>query len=149
MKRTLVVILLLVSPVVLTAQTHNRQQGTIVRMSMMECLEQPHRFVTAMSGAGNVATGELCPEYVLVTDKVVYVVSGKASAHLLPLAEVTRFRLDKNEMLIRIDDAQKESHFHIKAMVLRPEWEHVQMLEEAEANAMIRRHSEPALVSEQ
>ena len=73
-------------------------------------------------------------------DKVVYVISGKSSEQLIPLAEVTRFRLQKNEMLIRIDDASKESHFHIKAMVLRPEWDRNQMLEEAEAT----RHDHPS-----
>jgi hypothetical protein len=91
----------------------------------------------------------LCPEYVLVADKVVYVISGKSSEQLIPLAEVTRFRLQKNEMLIRIDDADKMSHFHIKAMVLRPEWDRNQMLEEAEANAMITRHLDPATLREQ
>jgi hypothetical protein len=71
------------------------------------------------------------------------------SEQLIPLAEVTRFRLQKNEMLIRIDDAAKMSHFHIKAMVLRPEWDRNQMLEEAEANAMITRHLDPATLREQ
>ena len=70
--------------------------------------------------------GALCPEYVLVAAKVVYVISGKTSEALIPLAEVTRFRLQKNEMLIRIDDAPKESRFHIKAMLLRPEWDRAQ-----------------------
>jgi hypothetical protein len=52
-------------------------------------------------------------------------------------------------MLIRIDDAAKLSHFHIKAMVLRPEWDRNQRLEEAEANAMITRHLDPATLREQ
>ena len=68
---------------------------------------------------------------------------------LIPLAETTRFRMQKNEMLIRIDDASKESHFHIKAMVLRPEWDRSQKLEEAETSAMISRHLEPTMVREQ
>jgi hypothetical protein len=65
------------------------------------------------------------------------------------LAEITRFRLQKNEMLIRIDDAAKESHFHIKSMVLRPEWDRNQMLEEAEASAMTSHHMDTALMREQ
>lgn len=52
-------------------------------------------------------------------------------------------------MLIRVDDASKESHFHIRAMVLRPEWDRNQMLEEAEASAMISRHLDLARVKEQ
>jgi hypothetical protein len=91
----------------------------------------------------------MCPEYVLVGDKVVYVISGKTSDQLIPLAETTRFRLQKNELLIRIDDASKESHFHIKAMVLRPEWDRNQRLEDAEATAMISHHLDPTVLREQ
>jgi hypothetical protein len=149
MKRTLICMLVLAFPVLLFSQSHSHEQGTIVRMRMTDCLGPQHGFMAAMSGAGKVETGEMCPEYVLLSDRVVYVISGKTSDQLIPLAEVTRFRLLKNEMLIRIDDASKESHFHIKAMVLRPEWERNQMLEEAEASAMITHHLDPAMVRTQ
>ena len=132
----------------LPAQTRSHQQGTIVRMSMTDCGPQ-RGFMAAMSGTGKGDTSLPCPEYVLVTDKVVYVISGKTSDQLLPLAEVTRFRLKKNEMLIRIDDSDKESHFHIKVMVLRPDWDRSQMLEEAAATSMMRRHMDPTVGEEQ
>ena len=143
MKRKLCCLVALLSPIFLTAQTHIRQQGTIVRMRMTDCLGPQHGFMAVMSGGAKVEPAELCPEYVLVADRVVYVISGKSAELLVPLAEVTRFRIQKNEMLIRIDDANKESHFRIKAMVLKPEWDRNQMLEEAEANAMINHHLDP------
>ncbi len=149
MKRTLCCILVLIFPVILSAQSSTHQEGTIVRMRMTDCLGPQHGFMTAMSGGGKTETNLLCPEYVLVTDKVVYVISGKSSEQLLLLAEVTRFRFQKNEMLIRVDDAPKESHFHIKAMVMRPEWERNQMLEEAETSALVRRHLDPTALREQ
>jgi len=149
MKRTLICIFLLAAPVFLSAQTHSQQQGTIVRMRMTDCLGPQHGFMATMSGGGKMEPGLLCPEYVLIADKVVYVISGKSSERLIPLAEATRFRLQKNEMLIRVDDAAKESHFRIKAMVLRPEWDRNQMLEEAEASAMATRHLDPATIREQ
>jgi hypothetical protein len=149
MKRTLLCIVLLVLPIALSAQTHSQQQGTIVRMRMTECLGPQHGFMATMSGDAKGETGQLCPEYVLVADKVVYVINGKSSEQLIPLAEETRFRLHKNEMLIRIDDAAKESRFRIKAMVLRPEWDRNQMLEEAESNAMTTRHLDPSTIREQ
>lgn len=143
MKRTLLCILLLV-PSMLSAQTRIHQQGTIIRMRMADCLEPQRSFMSAMSGNGaKTDSGVQCPEYVLVADNVVYVISGKASEQLLPMAEATRFRFQKNEMLIRIDDACKESRFRIKAMFLRPDWERNERLEEAEANAMISRHLDP------
>ncbi len=139
MKRSLICVLLLAAPVALFAQAHNRQQGTIIRMRMTDCIGPQHGFMAAMSGSGRVEPGEMCPEYVLVADKVVYVISGKSSDQLLPLADVTRFHLQKNEMLIRVDDESKETHFHIKAMLLRPEWDHMQMLQETEARSLITR----------
>ncbi|HKI27452.1 MAG TPA: hypothetical protein VKA07_14105 [Candidatus Sulfotelmatobacter sp.] len=148
MKRILLGCILLAAPALLAAQTHNHQQGTIIRMRMTDCLGPQHGFISVMSGADK-AERELCPEYVLVTDKVVYVISGKTADQLLPLAEVTRFRLQKNEMLIRVDDAPRESHFHIKAMALRPDWERMQMLAEEEARDAASRQLGPASLTEQ
>jgi hypothetical protein len=149
MKRKLLCILIAGRPVFLSAQTHSQQQGTIVRMRMTDCVGPQHGFMATRSGGGKMEPGLLCPEYVLIADKVVYVISGKGSERLISLAEVRRFRLQKNEMLIRVDDAPKESHFHIKAMVLRPEWDRNQMLEEAQASAMITHHLDPATIREQ
>jgi len=150
MKRTQLCIAMLFSfSLVVMAQTQTQQQGTIVRMRMAECLGPQHPLMSKMSGGGSEESGALCPEYVLVGEKVVYVITGKSAEQLIPLAEVTRFRLQKNEMLIRIDDASKESRFHIKAMVLRPEWDRNQMLEEAEASAMVTHRIDPATFREQ
>ncbi len=150
MRRTAILILTLVVSVDSYAQSNSRQQGTIIRMRMTDCLNAQHGFMAAMSGAGKAdATASSCPEYVLLADRVVYVISGKSSDQLIPLAESTRFRLVKSEMLIRVDDAPKEVRFHIKAMVLRPEWDRTQMLEQAEASAMITRHLDPGNVREQ
>jgi len=140
MKRMLFCIFVFAFPVLLPAQTQPVQKGTIIRMRMTDCLGPQHGFMAAMSGSGKVEAGALCPEYVLVSDRVVYVISGKSSEQLVPLAEMTRFRLQKNEMLIRVDDAPKESRFHIKAMVLRPEWDRNQMLEEEESSAVAAGH---------
>jgi len=149
MKRIAYCIVLLALAGFVFGQTHTHQQGTIVRMRMTECLDSERGFMAAMSGGSKAELPLQCPEYVLVADKVVYVISGKNSEQLLPLAEVTRFRFQKNEMLIRVDDATKESRFHIKAMVTRPEWERSQMLAEAEANAMISRHLDPTAIHNQ
>ena len=144
MKRTLLCMLLLATPALLFAQNHTHQQGTIIRMRMTDCMGPQHGFMAAMAGGAAVQATEICPEYVLVADKVVYVISGKSSDQLIPLAETTYFHLQKNELLIRIDDSMKESHFRIKAMVLRPEWDRSERLHEAEASAMISHHLDPA-----
>jgi len=103
------------------------QHGTVVRMRMVDCLPMHHGFVFMMSGgaAGPVRT-EVCPEYTLVTDKVVFVIVGKSSDQLIPLADVVNIRFSKNELAMRLDDARRESKFSIKEMILRSDWEMIQ-----------------------
>ena len=103
------------------------QHGTVVRMRMVDCMPAHHGFMTVMSGSAPVqAAAEVCPEYTLVSDKVVFVIVGKSSNQLIPLADVVDFRFDKNELGMRIDDARHESKFNIKEMILRSDWELIQ-----------------------
>jgi len=147
MKNTVLFFLLLAIPNFLAGQNQPTQQGTFVRMRMTDCPVE-HGFMAKMSGETTVDSGMRCPEYVLVTDKVVYVISSRNADQLLPLAEITRFRLLKNEMLIRIDDASKESRFHIKAMMLRSEWERDQMIEDAQAAVRPRHQVDSITIKE-
>ena len=68
---------------------------------------------------------DACPEYTLISDKIVYVIVGSSSNQVIPLAEIIDFRIHKNEIAIRLDDAKHESKFAIKEMMLRSEWEQV------------------------
>ncbi len=102
------------------------QHGTVVRMRMVDCLPAHHGFMVAMGGAPNQMSAEVCPEYTLVSDKVVFVIVGKSSDQLIPLADVVDFRFNKNELAMRIDDARHESKFNIKEMILRADWELIQ-----------------------
>ena len=101
------------------------QHGSVVRMRMGDCLPVHRGFMVALGGASQGAT-EFCPEYTLVSEKVVYVIVGRSSDHLVPLADVIDFRLHNNEMAVRVDDAKRESKFAIKEMILRSEWDMVQ-----------------------
>lgn len=102
-------------------------------MRMDDCFNSQHPLLDSLSGSAHMPSAAQCPEYVLMTDKVVYVIVGKTSYQLIPLAETTRFHFQNNEMLIRLDDERRESHFHVKQMVLRMDWERTQQLEAAEA----------------
>lgn len=125
MKRTLLLALLLCTASTFLMAQAKLQHGTIVRMQMAECFSAERGFMAALSGASRASTSEFCPEYVLVADKVVYVIVGRTSSSLVPLAETTKFRFQKNELLIRIDDANRETRFGIREMVLRSEWDRV------------------------
>ncbi len=119
MKQTILLALLILSLTIPSiCQTRIHHQGTIVRMRLAECVGPEHGWMAAVSGSGPTQIEKRCPEYVLVSDKVIYTIIGKRSDQVVPLAEVTEFRLQKSEMLIRVDDARKEAHFQIKEMSL-------------------------------
>ncbi len=111
------------------------RQGTVVRMHMADCQLMHRGFMNQFGPPQAAAVEDLCPEYTLVTDKVVYVIVGKSSNQLVPLAETIDFRIEKKELAVRVDDARKESKFAIKEMILRSQWEVVQKHIEQELNA--------------
>jgi hypothetical protein len=127
MKPTFSLLLLFCAlPGLLAAQTGVYQHGTVVRMHMGDCILAHHGFMVAFGGPSTPMEQESCPEYTLVSDNVVFVIVGKSSNQLIPLAETIDFRLHKNELAVRVDDAKHETKFTIKEMMVRSEWERVQ-----------------------
>jgi hypothetical protein len=103
------------------------QHGTVVRMRMGDCMLMHRGFMNQFGPPQAAVTEEGCPEYTLVTDKVVFLIVGKSSNNqLVPLAEVIDFRIQNKELAVRVGDARKESKFAIKEMTLRSEWELIQ-----------------------
>lgn len=102
------------------------QHGTVVRMRMADCLPAHHAFISTFGPPAAPTGPELCPEYTLISDRVVFVIVGRSSGQLVPLADVVDFRFHNNELAVRIDDAKRESKFSIKEMVLRSEWDRMQ-----------------------
>jgi len=109
-----------------SAQIGIYQHGSVVRMHMADCGPTRHGFITAFGGPVPQAVEEYCPEYTLLSDNVVYIILGKSSSQLIPLAQSIDFRLQKSELAVRIDDAKRESKFTIKEMMVRPEWDRMQ-----------------------
>ena len=126
MKSTLLLALALSSvSVALATPIGIYQHGTVVRMRMGDCMFIHRGFVNAF-GPPQASTNETCPEYTLVADKVVFLIVGKSSNELVPLAEVIDFRFQNKELAVRMDDARHESKFAIKEMTLRSEWDRIQ-----------------------
>ena len=110
------------------------QHGTVIRMRMGDCALMHRGFITTFGPPQAAVDQGTCPEYVLVTSKVVYVIVGKSSNQLVPLAEVIDFRFQNQELAVRVDDARHESKFAIKEMALRSEWDMLQKHIEEELN---------------
>jgi hypothetical protein len=109
------------------------QHGTVIRMRMGDCALMHRGFMNTF-GPSQATANETCPEYTLVADKVVFLIVGKSSNQLVPLAEVIDFRFQNQELAVRVDDARHESKFAIKEMALRSEWERIQKHIEYELN---------------
>ena len=126
MKRISMVFLVCSLPVLLAAQIGVYQHGTVIRMHMGDCILAHHGFMVAFGGPSASMGQDSCPEYTLVSDNVVFVIVGRSSNQLIPLAETIDFRLQKSELAVRVDDAKHEAKFAIKEMIVRSEWERVQ-----------------------
>jgi hypothetical protein len=113
-------------PTLLSAQLGIYQHGSVVRMHMGDCILAHHGFMATFGGPATPMPQEYCPEYTLVSEKVVFVIVGKSSNQLIPLAETIDFRFHKNELAVRVDDAKHESKFTIREMIVRSEWERMQ-----------------------
>lgn len=121
------------------------QQGTIIRMRVGDCLPE-HGLMATLAGNTSPQTHEVCPEYTLVAHKVVYVIVGRPSRDVLPLAETVDFRLRKNEIAIRVDDDKHEIRFTVREMSMRVDWERLR--EEKEQMQGTSRFGMPVLRSE-
>ena len=127
MKSTLLLVLVLSSVALAWAAPLGiYQHGTVVRMRMGDCMLMHRGFMNQFGPPQAAVIEEGCPEYTLVADKVVFLIVGKSSNQLVPLAEVIDFRFQNKELAVRVDDARHESKFVIKEMTLRSEWERIQ-----------------------
>lgn len=144
MKRILFVALLFCSLGSVASPLGIYQHGTVIRMRMGDCTLTHHGFITNF-GAPQGQVAESCPEYTLLSDKVVFVIVGKSSNQIVPLADVIDFRVGKNEIAVRIDDGRHESKFSIKEMVLRTQWEMLQKHIEERLNDQKRDAMDSAL----
>ncbi len=131
MKRiTLLCILMMSVSALAQAQGQWSFKGTVTKMRMIDC--SPQRSVmAAMSGMPQMVVNT-CPEYTVVSDKVVYVVVGKHANEFIPLAENVDFQIRKNELVTLSDDEKSRSHFVIQQMTMRSEWDREEARREKE-----------------
>ena len=82
--------------------------------------------------------GVSCPEYTVMSTKVVYVVVGRRTQAFIPLAEDLDFVIRNNEIVIFSNDEKAKSRFVIQQMLLRADWDREQELKELEARKLER-----------
>jgi hypothetical protein len=106
------------------------QSGKILQMDSVQCgmaEKDAKSFAGEMLGtdSGNKKTQEvLCQEYVIQGERVIYRIRPRDEKHpvLLPVGEQAQFRLQKDKMLLRVEDLDsKEREYIVVSMTPRSE----------------------------
>jgi hypothetical protein len=104
------------------------QTGKLLQMDSVQCgvaEKDAKSFTGEMLGtdSGNKKTQELlCQEYVLQSERVIYRIRPRDEKHpvLLPVGERGQFRLQKDKMLLRVEDLDnKEREYIVVSMTPR------------------------------
>ena len=67
----------------------------------------------------------LCQEYLLQTDRIIYRIRPRDEKHpvLLPVGEKAQFRIDKDKMILRVEDGDdKERQYSVVSMTPRHDY---------------------------
>src|SRR5205814_8333213 len=120
--------IVLVATAVHAKEPKHFQSGKLLKMQSVKCgtdAKNGKSIAGEMLGtdSAHMKTKELlCQEYVLETQKVVYHIRPKDDKHpaLLPIGEKAQFRLDKDKMVLRVEDMDdKERDYVVVSMVPR------------------------------
>jgi hypothetical protein len=126
--KALVLALMLLVAAAFAKEPRAYQSGKLLQMDSVKCgvdEKDAKSFTGEMIGtdSGHKKTQELlCQEYLLQTDKMIYRIRPKDAKHpvLLPVGERAQFRLDKDKMLLRVEDLDgKEREYIVVSMTPR------------------------------
>src|SRR6202162_5477629 len=110
--KALVLASILLATVAYAKEPKAFQSGKLLQMDSVKCgvdEKDAKSFAGEMIGtdSGHKKTQELlCQEYVLQTERVIYRIRPKDTKHpiLLPVGDQAQFRLQKDKMLLRVED---------------------------------------------
>jgi hypothetical protein len=122
------VAIVLLAAVAQAKEPKHFQSGKLMKMQSVQCgtdQKNGKSLAGEMIGtdSSHMKTRELlCQQYVVQTDTLVYTIQPKDDKHpaLLPVGEKAQFRLDKDKMLLRVEDMDdKEREYIVVSMVPR------------------------------
>lgn len=134
-RRILLLVFVLGATAMMQAQSRWSFKGSVIKMRMTECV-MPGGFRASLQMVP--IPGVTCPEYTVMSSRVVYVVVGRHTEEFIPLAEDMEFAIRKNEIVIFSNDEKGKSRFVIQRMTLREDWDREQARKELEAQIMER-----------
>ena len=126
----LVAVVLLITCVAFAKDPKPRQSGKLSQMESVACGVDEN---SGKSLAGELIGTDsahkkthelLCQEYVLITDRVIYRIRPRDEKHpvLLPVGEQAQFRMEKDKMILRVEDLDdKDRPYTVVSMTPREE----------------------------
>src|ERR1700675_201125 len=128
MKSRFVIGVVLLASVAFAKEPKPHQAGKLLQMESVACGVDENSGKTFVGeiigtdGAHKKTHELLCQEYVLQSDKVIYRIRPRDEKHpiLLPVGEQAQFRLQKDKMLLRVEDLDgKEREYIVVSMTPR------------------------------
>jgi hypothetical protein len=128
MKLRIVLAVLLMSSVAFAKDPKSRQSGKLTQMDSVACGVDENSgksFAGELIGTDSAhkKTHELlCQEYVLVSDRVIFRIRPRDEKHpvLLPVGEQAQFRMEKDKMILRVEDLDdKDRQYTVVSMTPR------------------------------
>lgn len=125
MRLRYVLAILLVTSAAQAREPRHVESGKLVKMESVKCgtdAKNAKSFTGEMIGtdSDHIKTRELlCQQYVLETNTVLYTIQPKDDKHptLLPIGGKAQFRLEKDKMLLRVEDFDdKEREYFVVSM---------------------------------
>jgi hypothetical protein len=126
--KSLALALILLTTTAYAKEPKAYQSGKLLKMDSVKCgvdEKDAKSFAGEVIGtdSGHRKTQELlCQEYVLQTDKMVYRIRPRDGKHpvLLPVGEQAQFRLEKDKLVLRMEDSDsKEREYIVVSMTPR------------------------------
>lgn len=130
MRLRLLICLVLLTSAAFAKEPKPRQTGKIMQMESVACGVDENSGKSVMgeiigTDSAHKKTHELlCQEYVLQSDRVIYRIRPRDEKHpvLLPVGEKAQFRMEKDKMILRVEDLDdKDRQYAVVSMTPREE----------------------------
>jgi hypothetical protein len=128
MRFTAVIVILLSAVLVQAKEPKHYDSGTLLQMDSVQCGVDENSGKTfagevfGTDGSHKKSHEMLCQEYLLQSERVIYRIRPKDEKHpaLLPVGERAQFRMEKDKMVLRVEDMDsKERDYVVVSMTPR------------------------------
>ena len=128
MKIHVIVAAIILATIAQAKEPKAHQTGTLLQMDSAECGVDENSGKSVVGelvgtdSAHKKSKALLCQEYLLQSDRVIYRIRPRDDKHpvLLPVGEKAQFRIQKDKMLLRVEDVDdKEREYNVVSMTPR------------------------------